>query len=105
MNLINNFEAMLEKGQDNSLLRYSLGNEYFKLGDNTKALQHLEQALEQQPDYSAAWKLYGKVLADSDRVQDAKQAFRKGIDIAEANGDKQAVREMEVFLKRLEKLA
>ena len=92
MSLINNFEAMLEKGQDNSLLRYSLGNEYFKLGDNIKALQHLEHALEQQPDYSAAWKLYGKVLADSDRVQDAKQAFLIGIDVAEANGDKQAIR-------------
>jgi len=33
----NKLEAMLDEGQDNSLLRYSLGNEYLKLPGNFMA--------------------------------------------------------------------
>jgi Tfp pilus assembly protein PilF len=103
MSNIETFKALLEKGNDNALLRYSLGNEYLKESDFTKAIIHLEKAIELNKNYSAAWKLYAKALTENKQTAKAITAYEKGIKIAEANGDKQAVKEMRVFLKRLQK--
>ncbi len=100
MSIIDNFTTMLKRGQDNSLLRYSLGNEYFKAGDWALAVEHLEEAVEQDPGYSAAWKIYGKALIQAQRPADAAAAFERGIAVAEQKGDVQAAKEMRVFLKR-----
>ena len=64
---------------------------------------HLSSAVEQDPDYSAAWKIYGKVLAEAGRDEEAAQAWLTGIDVAEQNGDIQAAKEMKVFLRRIQK--
>ena len=94
---------MLAKGQDNAMLRYSLGNAYFKEGDNLAAIEHLYAALDHDPNYSAAWKLLGKALINSGQVEQALKVFEQGIGVAENKGDKQAAKEMWVFKKRLEK--
>ncbi|NIP73527.1 MAG: tetratricopeptide repeat protein [Gammaproteobacteria bacterium] len=101
MSLIENIEKMLAAGQDNAMLRYSLGNEYLKAGDARRAAEHLRRALEQDPNYSAAWKSYGKALAEAARTDEAIRAYEKGIEVAERRGDKQAAKEMGVFRKRL----
>ncbi len=102
MSLIERFEGLLAGGKDNALLRFSLGGEYLKAGDPVAAAGHLRAALEHDAGYSAAWKLLGKALADSGEAESAKQAYRSGIAAAAAKGDKQAAKEMAVFLKRLE---
>ena len=100
---LDNFLAMLAKGRDAPLLRFSLGNEYLKQGDAEKAAEHLRQAVTLDPNYSAAWKLLGKALADSNTLGDALSAYQQGIAVAEARGDKQAAKEMAVFAKRIKK--
>ncbi len=103
MALIDNLAALLANGQDSALLRYGLGSEYLKLERYTDAAQHLSKAVELDPNYSAAWKLLGKALAEAGDATQAMQAYRQGIVVAEKKGDKQAAKEMAVFLKRLEK--
>ncbi|MGH8672442.1 MAG: tetratricopeptide repeat protein [Burkholderiales bacterium] len=100
---IERFESMLAQGRDNALLRFALGNEYLKAGDAGSAARHLEMAVEHDPNYSAAWKLLGKALTLSKRPAQAAEAYRRGIAAAEKKGDKQAAKEMAVFLARLEK--
>lgn len=100
MSIIDNFEAMLARGQDSALLRYGLGSEYLKAKGHEQAAEHLAEAVRLDPDYSAAWKLYGKALAALERHKDALNAFDKGIATAQANGDVQAAKEMRVFRKR-----
>ncbi|MBT9566789.1 MAG: tetratricopeptide repeat protein [Thiobacillus sp.] len=100
---IADFEAMLAQGRDNSLLRFSLGNEYLKQGDAAEAAKHLQRAVEHDPKYSAAWKLLGKALTDAEAWDEALAAYRQGIAVAEARGDKQAAKEMGVFARRIEK--
>jgi Tfp pilus assembly protein PilF len=100
---ISDFEAMLAAGRDNALLRFSLGNEYLKAGDAGKAAAHLRRAVEHDPKYSAAWKLLGKALTDTESWEDALAAYRQGIAVAEARGDKQAAKEMGVFARRISK--
>jgi predicted Zn-dependent protease len=102
MGMIENFEKMLADGKDSPLLRFSLGNEYMKISDATKASAHLRAAVALDAGYSAAWKLLGKALASENDFAGAIEAYKNGIAAAEAKGDKQAAKEMTVFLKRLQ---
>lgn len=104
MGLTENFEKMLASGKDSPLLRFSLGNEYAKSGQPERAAEHLQAAVCQDAGYSAAWKLLGKALAELGRNDEAKRAYQQGIAAAQAKGDKQAAKEMTVFLKRLDRL-
>ena len=104
MTMIERFEALLATGKDGALLRFGLGSEYLKAGDPARAAMHLREALARDAGYSAAWKLLGKALEAEDRPG-AIEAYRQGIAAAESKGDKQAAREMKVFLARLERAA
>ncbi|MGF1642695.1 MAG: tetratricopeptide repeat protein [Thiotrichales bacterium] len=103
MSRIEQFEALLAKGMDNALLRYSLGNAYLQAARPETAVTHLRAALAHDPGYSAAWKSLGKALGESGQLADAIEAYRRGIEVAERKGDQQAAKEMRVFRKRLEK--
>ena len=102
MGMIENFEKMLADGKDSPLLRFSLGNEYMKADNAASASGHLRAAVALDAGYSAAWKLLGKALTQLGEVEGASEAYRQGIAAAEAKGDKQAAKEMTVFLKRLQ---
>ena len=94
-------EALLAGGRDDALLRYSLGSEYLSGGEAAAAAVHLERAVAHDPQYSAAWKLLGKARAALGESERARAAWEQGIAAAVAKGDKQAEKEMRVFLKRL----
>ena len=91
--------------RDGALLRVCLANALLAQGDAVAATVELRRALAFDPDYSGAWKLLGKTLADSDDALAAIEAYRAGIAAASKRGDKQAEKEMRVFLRRLEKQA
>ena len=103
--IIANLEKLLDGPRDGALLRYSLGNEWRKAGDPAQAAKHLRSAVERDPTYSAAWKLLGKAHAGLGDHLAARQAWEKGIEAAQAHGDKQAEKEMTVFLKKLDRQA
>ncbi len=105
MGMIENLEAMLANGRDNALLRFSLGSALLGDGDAEQAAGHLAEAVRQDPEYSAAWKVYGKALQALGEPGEAMRAYEKGIAAAENKGDKQAAKEMRVFLRRLQKAA
>ena len=101
--VLTRLQAMLASGKDNALLRFGLGFEYLRTGNAGAAIAHLQQAVAFDPTYSAAWKSLGRALADTGRRQEALDAYRDGIAAAEAKGDKQAMKEMQVFSRRLAK--
>lgn len=101
--MIERFEALLAAGRDDALLRFALGSEYLRSGDPARAAEHLRRAVEHDPRYSAAWKLLGNALSRAGERIGAMEAYRRGIAAAGEKGDKQAAREMGVFLKRLER--
>ena len=100
---IESLEAMLARGTDNALLRYTLGCACLEAGRDEEGLDHLERAVTHDPGYSAAWKAYGRALAKAGRAEEAMEAYRRGIEAAESKGDIQAAKEMRVFRRRLEK--
>jgi predicted Zn-dependent protease len=89
--------------RDGALLRFSLGNALLTDGELREAIDELRRALDFDPGYSAAWKLLGKACLAADQTQNAAEAWRSGIAAATQRGDKQAEKEMTVFLRRLEK--
>jgi len=99
--LIDNLEKLLDTPRDGALLRYSLGCEYLKAGNAEQGIQRLREALERDPDYSAAWKVLGRALAERGQVDEARSAYARGIEAARMRGDRQAEKEMTVFARRL----
>lgn len=101
--LIAGLRAQCGGPRDGALLRFSLGNALLEQGDHAAAVEELRRAVSFDPNYSAAWKLLGKAhLAGGDKPG-AEEAWRQGIAVARQRGDKQAEKEMNVFLRRIEK--
>ncbi|HKO88830.1 MAG TPA: tetratricopeptide repeat protein [Burkholderiales bacterium] len=101
--ILANLLKLVGSARDGALLRYSLGNEYLKAKDYDNAILHLREAVRCDADHSASWKLLGKSLAEIGRHEEALQAYEAGMAVAEKRGDQQALKEMRVFAKRLEK--
>src|SRR5262249_366642 len=71
--------AMCGGPRDGALLRVSLANALIEHGDHDAAIEELRRALAFDPDYSAAWKLLGKTLAERGDFANAVDAYQKGI--------------------------
>ncbi|WP_332821317.1 hypothetical protein [Pseudomonas sp.] len=101
--MLESLEKMLAKGVDNALLRFGLGKGYLDAGEAARAADHLQRCVEFDPKYSAAWKLLGKALLAAEQPLAARQAWEQGLQAAHEHGDKQAEKEMTVFLRKLDK--
>lgn len=98
-------EKLLARGVDNALLRFGLGKAYLDSGQPEQAAEHLQKCLGFDPNYSAAWKLLGQACQRLGMLEEARQAWHNGLEVARKRGDKQTEKEMTVFLRRLEKAA
>ena len=101
--MISTLEKLLGTPRDGALLRYSLGLEYAKAGRHADAVAQLREAVTRDSGYSAAWKTLAKSLTETGALEDALEAYRRGIEAAQRKGDRQAEKEMTVFARRLEK--
>lgn len=98
-------QAMLDAGQDNLLLRFSLGKAMFEQARFEAAITHLTQALAFDAQFSNAWKLLGRARLALNDPDGARQALEAGLLAAQTRGDAQVAKEIGVFLKRLDKMA
>lgn len=101
MSLVDNLEKLLASGRDDAMLRFGLGSAWFNEKEFEKAIPHLQACINHDPDYSAAYKLLGKALIKTGDNESAKSVFELGLPIAEKKGDKQTEREIQAFLKKL----
>ena len=96
-----NLEKMIESGHDSALLRLTLARILIRQNDLADAATHLEKAVQLDEAYTAAWNELGKTRRLTGDTAGAAAAWSRGIEIARQNGDKQAEKEMNVFLRRL----
>lgn len=97
------FRKLLEKDPENPMILCSLGIELFKEGRHPEAREHLSRAVERKPDYSVAHKMLGRTHYELYENREARKVFERGREVAQENGDLQTVREIDVFLRRLDK--
>jgi len=96
-------ERLIENGRDSYEARLAAGQARLKKGDLLEAIAHLERAVEFRADQTMAWQELGKAHRDQGDEQAALAAWTKGVEVARSNGDKQAEKVMQVWLKRLER--
>jgi len=92
---------MVGTDRDSAMLRLTLSRLLAAQGQVVQAQAHLEAAVGMDPGYTAAWKELGRLRLQVNDAEGAAEAWRQGIDQARENGDKQAEKEMTVFLRRL----
>jgi len=92
---------MVGTDRDSAMLRLTLSRLLAAQGQVVQAQAHLEAAVGMDPGYTAAWKELGRLRLQGNDAEGAAEAWRQGIDQARKNGDKQAEKEMTVFLRRL----
>ena len=97
------FRKLLQRDETNPMVLYSLGNELFKEGRYAEARDYLRRAVEHKPDYSVAYRMLGRAHFELCEDAEARDVFERGRRVAEANGDLQTVKEIDVFRRRLEK--
>ena len=94
------FRSMVEKDPGSIMGHYLLGTELIKTGRFSEAAEALRTCVGLKEDYSAAWRDLGKALHAAGRLDEARAAWTRGIEVATKRGDLQTIREMEVFLRR-----
>lgn len=92
---------MLEADPDDVFLHYALAMACIADGDVQLGLERLDQVIQRDPNYVAAYFQKGQVLAEQGETESAKQALARGIDVARHVGDTHAEREMTEFLEAL----
>src|ERR687898_699588 len=92
------FRKLLQRDPTNPMVLYSLGNELFK-----EARDHLQRSVANKPDYSVAYRMLGRAHYELQENAEARNIFQKGREVAQENGDLQTVKEIDVFLRRLQK--
>ena len=97
------FRNLLQRDPTNPMVLYSLGSELFKEARYEEARDHLRRAVENKPDYSVAYRMLGRAHYELHEDVEARSVFEKGREVARANGDLQTVKEIDVFLRRLQK--
>ncbi|MFT5794099.1 MAG: Tfp pilus assembly protein PilF [Candidatus Pseudothioglobus sp.] len=101
MAITDNLEKMLAAGRDSAMLRFGLGSAYFNQRQFVEATEHLRACIEQDSNYTAAYKLLGRALMKTQQPELAQQIFERGLPVAQAQGDKQTEREINAFLTKL----
>jgi predicted Zn-dependent protease len=100
---VERLRALCGGPRDGALLRFSLGNALLAAGAPADAAIELRRAVEFDPAYSAAWKLLGRALVEAGDPVQARVAWGDGVTAAGRAGDIQAQKEMQVFVRRLDK--
>lgn len=97
------FRKLLLKDPENPMVLCSLGIELFKEENYPEARDHLARAVENKPDYSVAYRMLGRSHYELNENTEARRTFETGREVAQKNGDLQTVKEIDVFMRRLEK--
>ncbi|AAK88708.2 MULTISPECIES: tetratricopeptide repeat protein [Agrobacterium] len=100
--MIEKLMKVLESGRDSPVLRFSLAKALMDTRQFEDAAQHLQEAIRQNPDYSAVWAALGECRERLGDHEGAAAAWIEGVAVAIRRGDIQAKRQMEVRFRRLQ---
>ncbi len=92
---------MLADEPDDPFLRYSLAMELRKSEENEASLSILDSLCKDSKPYVPAFFMAGQQLADLNRVEEARNYLRRGIDQARSQNDLHAAAEMSELLSQL----
>ena len=92
----------LEEDPADDFSSYALALEYVKISKISEAILLLEQLLQRNPDYLAAYYQLGKFFELQRNFDKASNAFTKGMEIARKQNDQKTLNELQSALDLLE---
>lgn len=95
-------EEFVAQDPNDSFSRYALALELEKEGGAQEAVPHLREVIARDAGYVPAYHQLGRLLAQTGFVDDARDTYRRGIEVATASGDQRARSEMQEALEMLE---
>ena len=95
---------MLADEPEDTFLRYSLAMEYRSEGSFDESLNRLDELTRDAPPYVPAFFMAGQILVELDRIEEAREILRRGIDEARDQNDSHAAAEMSELLASLGQL-
>ena len=99
---IETLKSLVEKNPNNPLGRYGLANEYLKLEMYEEAIEEIKAYLKLKDDEGAVYRILGEALLKLGRTEEAKEAYRNGIEAANRHGHPGMVQEFEETLKLID---
>ncbi len=94
-------ETMLADDPRDQTLRYMLAMELEKEAEHDRSLDLLQQLMDDEAPYVAAFLMAGQQLARLQRTDEAAGVYRSGIQQAQQQSDDHAADEMSQFLTEL----
>lgn len=99
---IEKLKEMIAKDPDDAFSRYALALEYNGINEPLTAIEILEELIQRNERYVPAYHQLGQLLSKMNKTQIAKKMYRKGMDLALAEHDDKAAKEMREELEELE---
>lgn len=94
MERIDIIKQFLEDTPDDSFLHHCLALENIKLGNKEEARTIFRQLLERDPGHVGSYYHYGQLLEVMSFLDQAEDAYLRGIEAAKASGDRRALSEL-----------
>jgi len=93
--------GMLAQNPNDSFARYGLAMEYHNRGDLARAVEEFRALTAADPDYSAAYFHAGQTLERLGQTDEARQWYRRGIEVTTRKGERHALSELQAALDLL----
>ena len=88
-------QQTLQSTPENAFARYALALELSRSAQPELAWEHFEYLLAHQPDYAATYLQAGMFLSKQGRREEAREIFKKGIEVNRRQGNLHAQSELE----------
>jgi thioredoxin-like negative regulator of GroEL len=95
-------EEFVAQDPKDSFSRYALALELEKEFGGQEAVPQLREVIARDPSYVAAYHQLGRLLAQTGQIEEASDAYRRGLAAAITAGDQRARSEMQEALEMLE---
>ena len=102
MNRLDRLKVLVEENPQDRFVRYGLAMELGNQGQLEESWKEFRALMVLDPDYVATYFQAGQTLAKLSRVEEARQIYRQGIEVATRKGDLRTRNELESALSVLD---
>jgi predicted Zn-dependent protease len=103
MDKLAGLKEILTMDPGNTFARYGLAMEYVNRGETETGLAEFDALLKASPDYVPAYQMAAQTLAKEDRIPEAIERLKAGIESARRAGNSHAMSEMQGMLDELDR--
>ncbi len=99
---IDELKNFLKEDPSDNFALYALALEYIKMNHISEAISLLEELLQRNPQYLAAYYQLGKLFEQQHDSAKASSTFSKGMEVAKTKSDQKTFNELQSALDSLE---